>query len=88
MHVVRILLWSGPLFTKQTDVLPQDLVTSRSREIRVYTFTIAVKFERHLASGVAEVPVEFQSDTIIITPNLAASRLHEIWRQDVLPLNE
>ena len=25
----------GPLFTKQTDVLPQDLVRSRSREIRV-----------------------------------------------------
>ena len=26
---------SGPLFTKRTDVLPQDLVKSRSREIRV-----------------------------------------------------
>ena len=25
----------GPLFIKQTDVLPQDLVKSRSREIRV-----------------------------------------------------
>ena len=25
----------GPLFTKRTDALPQDLVTSRSREIRV-----------------------------------------------------
>ena len=29
-------LWvSGPLFTKRSDVLPQDLVKSRSREIRV-----------------------------------------------------
>ena len=26
----------------------------------------------------AEMPVKFQSDAIIITPNLAASRLHEI----------
>ena len=26
---------SGPLFTKRTDVLLQDLVKSRSREIRV-----------------------------------------------------
>ena len=26
---------TGPLFTKRTDVLPQDLVKSRSREIRV-----------------------------------------------------
>ena len=25
----------GPLFTKRTDVLPQDLVKHRSREIRV-----------------------------------------------------
>ena len=28
-------LETGPLFTKRTDVLPQDLAKSRSREIRV-----------------------------------------------------
>ena len=27
--------YTGPLFTKQADVLPQDLVKSRSRETRV-----------------------------------------------------
>ena len=30
-------------------------------------------------TSAAEVPVKFQSDTIIVTPNLATSRLHEIW---------
>ena len=77
------LVWaaySGPLFTKGTDVLPQDLAKSRSREILVQTFTIALKFDRHIGSKAAEMPVEFQSDTIIITSNLATSRLHEIWR--------
>ena len=31
-------------------------------------------------STAVEMPVKFQSDTIIITPNLAASILHEFWR--------
>ena len=36
---------------------------------------MAPKFDRHLSSAVAEVPAEIQSDTIIITSNLMASRL-------------
>ena len=64
---------SGPLVTKGTDVLPQDLAKSRSLEIMAYTFPITLKF-------VAELPVKFHSDTIIITPILAASRLHGISR--------
>ena len=31
-------------------------------------------------SSTAETPAKFQSDTIIITSNLAVSILHEIWR--------
>ena len=34
-------LCPGHLFTEQTDVLPQDLVKSRSREIRRYNDRIA-----------------------------------------------
>ena len=71
---------SGPCFTKRTDVLPQYLVKSRSYVIMVYTFPIVLTFDRHLGSSAAETAVKFQSDTIIITPNLAAVRLHEIWR--------
>ena len=70
----------GPLYTKRTDVLPQDLAKSRSCEIRGWTFPTVLKFDRHLGSSAAEVPVKFQSDTIIITSKLAPSRLHEIWR--------
>ena len=49
-----ITIWSRKqasraLFTKGTDVLPQDLVKSRSHEIHVY-FPIALKFHRLLGS--------------------------------------
>ena len=73
---LKVVVFSWPLllFTKRTDVLPQYLVKSRSREIRVYTFPIALKFNRHFGSSVAEMPVKFQSDTNIITSNLLASR--------------
>ena len=58
--VCTILFTSGPLFTKRTDVLPQDLVKSRSRAIRVETFPIAaLKFDRHIGSSAAELPVTF-----------------------------
>ena len=34
-QVMKLCYESGPVFTKRTDVLPQDLVMSRGREIRV-----------------------------------------------------
>ena len=42
-----------------------------------------MKFDRHIGSTAAEVPVKFQSDRIILNKNLAASRLYEILRKDV-----
>ena len=48
---------------------------SWSRHIQVNKFPIALKFD----SSAAKVPVKIQSDKIIMTSNLAASRLHEIW---------
>ena len=66
------------------DVLPQDLVKYRSREIRVSTFLIAPKFDEHLGSRAAEKFVKFQSDTTIIASNLAVSIFHGICRKDVL----
>ena len=77
VRVVRPVLEPGPLCTKRQHVLPQNLVKSRSHEIPVYTFPITLKFNRHLGSSTAEKPVKFQSDTIIITSNLVASRLRE-----------
>ena len=46
-------------FITLTDVLPQDLVQSRNREIKVYAFPIALKFDRHVGSSIAEMPVKF-----------------------------
>ena len=41
----------------------------------------------HIGSSAVEMPVQFQSVAINLTPNLAPSRLHEIWRKD-LPFSE
>ena len=49
---------AGPLLTKRTDVLPQDLMKSRRREIRVETCPIALLFDRQLGCSVAEMPVK------------------------------
>ena len=40
--------------------------------------------DRRLGSGAAETPVQFQNHTTILTANLAASRLRESLREDVL----
>ena len=61
----------------------QDLVKSRSHEIGTLNCRIALKFDRHIGSTAAEVPVKFQSDRTILNANLAASRLYEILRKDV-----
>ena len=42
----------------------------------------------HLGGSAAGTPVNFQSDAIIITYILEASRLHEILRLDARPLSE
>ena len=70
----------GPLFTKQMYVLPQDLAKSWSHDIQVKTFPINLKFDSYLSSSTAEMPAKFQSDTILITSNLVALGLHEIFR--------
>ena len=48
--------------------------------IYIENCTIVPKFDWHLGSSAAEVPVKFQGDTMIQTTNLAASNLHEILR--------
>ena len=37
-----------------------------------------MKFDRHLGSSAADVPVKFQSDWLSPNLNLVASRLHKI----------
>ena len=54
------------------NTLPQDLVKSRSCEIRISTFPIALKFGRHLNSSIVAMHVKFQGDTIFIRSNPTA----------------
>ena len=68
------------LASKRQNVLPQNLVMSRSREIGCNDDRIALKLDRHLGGAVAEVPVKFQVDSKSLNPNLAAWRLHEVLR--------
>ena len=74
---------TGPRLNIRKDVFSWDLVKSRSHEIGTLNCRIALKFDRHIGSTAAEVPVKFQSDRIILNTNLAASRLNEILRKDV-----
>ena len=70
---------SGPLSTKRKDVLPQDLVKSRIREIVCYNDRIVLKFDRHLGSAAAKVPVIFQSDWKYLNINLGLRCFTRSW---------
>ena len=79
------LLVAGAETTLGLYSLMDGRLTARSREVlkpwgRILTFLIALTFDRYLDSSVVDVPVKIQSNTIIIKSNLAASRLHGIWR--------
>ena len=41
---------------------------------------MALKFDGHIGSIAADVPVKFQSERTILNTNLAASKLYEILR--------
>ena len=53
---------------------------SWSLEATRFMFRLFQIFWNFTGSSAAEMSVKFQGDTIIITPDLAASRLHEILR--------
>ena len=70
-----------------TSIYPWPLFTKRSTSYRNISWSLeAARFASRLFNrleiwqAAAETPVKFQSDTIITTSNLAASRLHEIVR--------
>ena len=80
----EINTWS--LFTTRTDVFPQDLAKPRSHDIYGKTFPIALKLDRHIGSSANEMPIEFQSNAIIITisqlrnsRNLTVRRPSALW---------
>ena len=72
----------GPIFTKMSDILSQDLAKSRSHEMHVE----CLKSLWNLTGTSTKMPVKFRSDTFIIRYNLAALRRQDIWRYDVFYL--
>ena len=54
-------------------------VKATTQQLNVLYKTGPLKFDRHSDSSAIEMPVKFQSDTIIITSNLVASTLQAIW---------
>ena len=62
----------GPLYTRCTDVLLQDLATSWNREIRLWNSLIALKFDRHLGSTARQISERYYHY------NIQYLRLHEI----------
>ena len=67
----------GPIVNKQTDVLSEDLVKSRSREIECQNPHIAMKFDRWLVTNI-RTPVKYQNDINLLNLHLVASRLPDI----------
>ena len=78
----------GPLFTKRTGFLPQDLVKYRSRENRIYTllnrYEIWQAHRQHRCRDACQLSERYGHHHT----NIAASRLREILRQDILALSE
>ena len=72
----------GPRLNILKDVLSSDLVKSQSHETGTLNCHMASKFDRHMGSNAAEVPVKFQSDRTILNTNLVASRLETGVYQD------
>ena len=72
--------YTGSCFNIRLNVLLQDLAKSRSREIGDLNYRIAMKFGGHVGSTAADVPVEFQSDRVILKTKLADSKHCEmLW---------
>ena len=69
-----IIPYPRPLSTKRTDVLPQDLAreVSKPRDSGLHPSN---RYEIWVM-----LPKCLSSNTVVITSNLAASRLPEIWR--------
>ena len=78
LSITRTTKLGGSLFTKRTDILPQDFVKSRSREIRVKTFPIALKFDRG-ASQISERYDHCDIQTFETSRDLMVRRLTALW---------
>ena len=76
--------YPGPLFTKQMDVLPQDLAKFRSREFGSHNYRITLKLDM-LAALLPRYLTNFRAIGIVCT---RISRLRDSTKSDVRLLSE
>ena len=76
--------WS--IFTKQTDVLPQDFMKCWSRKIGCYNNCVVLQCGGHFGNAAAKVSVKFQSDWKSLNLTLSASRLHKFLVDGKTPI--
>ena len=67
---------SKPIYFGEFTAIPKAREVSRPQDLRLDFF----KRSFPIGSSAAEMPAEFRGDKVFITPTLAASRLHAIWR--------
>ena len=85
LYLILFFATEKPKFSKYSlkfHIVPNCATTrlAWSCKLQCYYDCIALKFDRHLGSIAAEVPVKSYCDWISLNPNPMASRLHEILR--------
>ena len=73
----------GCVSLKESELTFSNLVKSRSRDIVLYNQNMALTFDMPLRISTAEPPVKFHSHPVILSMDLAASRLDEIWERQL-----
>ena len=71
--------WASIHLAIITRLIVRSREVSNPRDMGLYLFNRSEISDRRLGNSAAEAVVNFQYDTLISTPNLAASRLHEMW---------
>ena len=81
-HILALSQWPNEqecVSLKEIHLAFSNLVKSRSHGIGLKNYQLALKFDWRLRGSTAETPDKFQSHPQTLNPNLATSRLHEIW---------
>ena len=77
VNIMRLQLWGLHSLISQMSFhqISHNLETARLK----FRVLRPLKYHWRLGSAAAEAPVRFRGGSIILTPDLTASRLHEIW---------
>ena len=77
-----------PLFTKRATSYRKISWTIKAARFGLRLLQSLWNLTRHLGGSAAAMPVTFQSDTMVIPSNIAASGFHELLQKGVISLSE